>query len=396
MRILIVHDYGTPTGGAEHMVLLLRDRLRARGHTVRLFTSTARPLDAPVLADDTCLGTTSRYRTLLQCANPWAWQRLRAVLAAFQPDVVHVKMLLTQLSPLILPVLRDVPAVYNVADYRPICPVGSRRLPGGGHCRHPVGPACYREGCLPLRDWIPLMGQMAVWARWRSALDRVVTASCWMKERLEQEGMRVDAVIPNGVVEQPARPPLAGPPTVSFAGRLVATKGVDVLVEAMARVRRAVPNARLLVAGDGPSKAELERQARASGQPITWLGHLDRDAMERALAPAWVHAVPSTWDEPFGLVAAEALMRGTAVVVSAGGGLVDIVDDGETGWHVPPSDAEALAQALLRVLGDRAVAERMGARGRAVALAQYTQDVYVDRFARLYAELVDPSATDVS
>jgi hypothetical protein len=66
-------------------------------------------------ADYTCRGTTSPLRTLLQSANPSAWWQLRRVLAEFRPEVVHVRLFLTQLSPLILPVLRRVPSLYHAA-----------------------------------------------------------------------------------------------------------------------------------------------------------------------------------------------------------------------------------------------------------------------------------------
>lgn len=381
MRVLILSDYGTPTGGAEHMVLLLRDALLARGDEVRLLTSTARPLGAPILADETCYGTTSRFRTLLQSANPWAAIALHRLIRSFQPDVVFGKMLLTQLSPLVLPALRDVPAVYNVADYRPICPTGTRRLPGGSACSYPIGRACHREGCVPARDWLPLMGQMQLWERWRSVFDRVVVASEWMRQRLGLEGLEADAVVPNGIPERPLRPPLTGPPTIAFAGRLVPTKGVDVLLRAFGRLYQQLPEARLLIAGDGPARSELEAESRRQGvgDAVTWLGHLSRDALEAALASAWVQAVPSTWDEPFGLVAAEAAMRGTASVVSRAGGLAEIVDEGVTGWGVAPGDEEALAAALHHALADRDRAERAGRAGRARALASYTEALYVER-----------------
>ncbi len=370
-------------------MLTLRRQLCALGHDARLFSTTARPLDVPIEADDTCVGTTSPFRTLLQCANPWAARSLRTVLDEFRPDVVHVKLFLTQLSPLILPVLRDVPAIYSVADYRPICPTSTRQLPSGRACHEAVGPACYREGCLPLRDWLPVMAQMRLWAEWRGAFDRITVASDWMRQRLAASGLAADLVVPNGVPRRPQRPPLSGPPTVGFAGRLVSTKGVDVLLDAFARVRRTIPDARLLIAGDGPERGALERRATALGvaDAVAWTGHVERGALEEVLAPAWVQAAPSTWAEPFGLVAAEAMMRGTAAVVSRSGGLAEIVDDGETGYTVLPSDADALATALVSVLGDRQRAERMGSAGRVRAERLYTDAICVDRFLDLYREV---------
>src|SRR5688572_7000123 len=103
MRILFVNDYATPTGGAEIMTLALRERLRERGHDARLFASCAGAGTTNGAAEYRCFGATTGFRTLLQVANPWAAQELRRALADFQPDVVHVRLFLTQLSPLILP-----------------------------------------------------------------------------------------------------------------------------------------------------------------------------------------------------------------------------------------------------------------------------------------------------
>jgi hypothetical protein len=112
MRVLLVNDYGTIHGGAEISTVMLRDGLRRRGHVSMLFRSLARQLDLPRVADVECYGTVSRYRTLLQTAKPSAWRGLRRVLAQYRPDIVHVRMFLMQLSPLILPLLRQMPSIY--------------------------------------------------------------------------------------------------------------------------------------------------------------------------------------------------------------------------------------------------------------------------------------------
>src|SRR3954471_4377221 len=103
MKILLVHDYAMPVGGAEIRTLALRSALRRRGHDARLLASSAGLKPGQSQADYLCFGTLSRYRTLVQTLNPSAAWRLRRVLAEFRPDVVHVRMFLTQLSPLILP-----------------------------------------------------------------------------------------------------------------------------------------------------------------------------------------------------------------------------------------------------------------------------------------------------
>ena len=86
-------------------------------------------------------------------------------------------------------------------------------------------------------------------------------------------------------------------------------------------------------------------------------------------------------------MAAEAMMRGTAVIASAIGGMAEYIRHGETGILVPPGDEEALAGALTLVLRDRELAERMGRRGREIALCELTADTCAERFEFLYRRL---------
>jgi glycosyltransferase involved in cell wall biosynthesis len=157
----------------------------------------------------------------------------------------------------------------------------------------------------------------------------------------------------------------------------------------MTRVVAQHASARLILAGDGPERGALAERivARGLADRVTVLGHRPREALEQLLAAAWVQVVPSRWEDPSPNVAAEAMMRGTAVIGSRSGGLTELVRDGTTGFLVPPGDAGALAGSLLRVLGDRDLAERLGAAGRAVALAELTEDAAVERFLGLYATL---------
>jgi glycosyltransferase involved in cell wall biosynthesis len=387
MRILLAHDYGTLNGGAEVMAVAARGALRARGHEVLLFTSTARPLPLPIEADETCFGSVGVVRRFLQAGNPHAALRLRQVLREFRPDAVLVKMFLGQLSPLVLPALRGIPSALNVINYNLVCPLNTKTLPDGTPCQVRAGTVCHANGCMP---WLGV-ARSAVQRRLTNlaVFRRIFANSRWVADRLRAEGVPVDGWIHNGVARSDRRPPLGGQPLAAFAGRLVPKKGVDVLLDAMAQVRRRVPEARLLIAGDGPERSRLEHQARRLGiaPAVEFLGHLDQAAMQRALEPAWLQAVPSRWEEPFGLVAAEAMMRGTAALVSNAGGLPEQVLEGETGYRVPAGDAPALADAMAGVLADRERAERLGARAREHALTHFTFEAYTDRLEQLLEDL---------
>ena len=391
MKILLVNDYATPTAGAEISAKMLLDGLRNRGHEVRFFSSRAELLPGASYADDLCFGTTSRFQVISSTFNLSARRSLVRVLDEFRPDVVHVKMFLWQLSPLILGPLYDYPSIYHAVVYKPICPTGWKMLPDGRRCEAQPGLACLRDGCLTPQSWTVFMVQNLLWRRDMGAFDTLVTTSFAMKERLEAEGLGPFRIIPNGCEEREARPPLGSEPRLAYAGRLSAEKGVDTLLRAFKRLLGHIPGARLEIVGDGPLRDRLQELARRLGinDDVDFAGPLPTTEMERRLETAWVQAVPSKWDEPFGMVAIEAMMRGTAVLASNGGGLRDIVRTGETGLLVAHDNVEAWASALTHLLSDRDRCEAMGAAGRKVALDEYTVDHKIDRILSLYENLLN-------
>lgn len=391
MKILLLNDYGTATGGAELQILALRKNLRERGHDTRLFSSRGSLVpDSPVRSDYTCFGTNNLIlQALTNTANLSAYFQLRRVLGEFRPDVVHIRMFMWQLSPLILPLLKDVPCLYQTAIYKAICPVGTKILPNGSPCQESAGRPCLRHGCLTLDAWMVLMLQQKLWQRWRSAIDLVVALSDGMKTILEAYGIESVQVVHNGVPIRPMRPSLSEPPTVAYAGRLVWEKGVDVLLQAFARAKADTPKARLIIAGRGAEETNLKALAVELGiaECVTWLGHLPRPEMEQHFEKAWVQVVPSVWAEPFGNVTTEAMMRGTAVIASEVGAQPEIVSDGKTGFLVPPNDVDALKDALVRLLLNPTLAEQMGQAGRERAITHFSEDSCTERFLEIYQQL---------
>jgi glycosyltransferase involved in cell wall biosynthesis len=399
MKILLLHDYGTSTGGAELQILSLRQGLRNRGHDVRLFASQAMPVEGYAhQADYTCFGTTSKVQVITQTANISAYWQLRTVLREFQPDVVHIRMFLWQLSPLILPLLQPIPCVYQTAVYKAICPVGTKVLPDGSPCQFSPGLVCLSSGCLTPQSWAALMVQHQLWQRWKGAIDQIVALSHGMKQELEQAGLSPVDVIYNGVPVRSPRPPLTQPPTVAYAGRLVPEKGVDVLLKAFAIAHTQVPEAQLMIAGQGSAEGDLRQLAEGLGiaDRVRWLGHRPRTEMEDLFNQAWVQVVPSQWAEPFGNVTTEAMMRGTAVIASAVGAQPEIVQPGKTGFLIPPGEVDALAECLTKVLLHQDLAEAMGAAGRERALAHFSEERRNEQFLALYQRLQAQYASTAS
>jgi len=391
MKILLIHDYAMEGYGAELQILNLRDRLRQRGHDVRIFASNARLVkEGAVLADYQCLGTLSHLLTLLQTANPWAYCKLRSILHEFKPDLVHIRDFLGQLSPLILPLLKDIPALHHVDILRSVCPMNTKVLADGSICRFKPGTACYRQGCIPLRSLYFQMLELWLYKRWRNNFNRTVAVSHSVRQHLLEDGIKTVDVIWNPVSMREARPPLSSPPSVAFAGRLEGEKGTDILLKAFKKVLPHIPEARLVIAGDGKQRDYLNALISDLGisSNVTMTGFIRRPAMEQVFNSAWVQAIPSLWVEAFGGVAAEAMIRGTAAIASSIGGLAEIVQHGRTGLLVPPGDVDALAEALKQILQDRAFAEKMGQAGREYALEHFDREKYLDKILFIYESML--------
>lgn len=181
-----------------------------------------------------------------------------------------------------------------------------------------------------------------------------------------------------------------------IVGRLDVWKGVDVFLEAAARVARMRPSARFVVVGGpviGLESYALALQARAADLGLTdrliwthWdFGPSDMPTVHRALD---VLVLASTEPEPFGLVVVEAMASARPVVATAHGGPLEIVDDGVTGVLVPPRDAAALAAALIALIDDPDRARTMGAAGRVRAVAHYSAPAYLAGVQRVYDNLL--------
>jgi glycosyltransferase involved in cell wall biosynthesis len=147
-------------------------------------------------------------------------------------------------------------------------------------------------------------------------------------------------------------------PTVAFAGRLMAAKALDVALASMALV----PDARLVIVGDGPDRPALERQRDelGLGARVRFLGSRSREDVLRVFRAADCVLLSSRW-ENFPHVIVEALAVGTPVVATSVGGVPEVVHDGENGLLAPADDPEALADAIRRLLGDDELRARLAA-----------------------------------
>jgi glycosyltransferase involved in cell wall biosynthesis len=178
---------------------------------------------------------------------------------------------------------------------------------------------------------------------------------------------------------------------VGWFGRMTAVKRTDDLLTTLAALREDGVEALLLLVGDGADRVNLEQRAHELGlaRQCLFLGYQEDVAPWYAVCDA---VVLTSASEGTPVTIIEALAAGRAVVATAVGGVRDVVDDGETGYLVPPGDTEALAERLGRLARDPAQREAMGREGRERVLRRYAVERLVGDVDDLYQELLDTTS----
>jgi len=198
-------------------------------------------------------------------------------------------------------------------------------------------------------------------------------------------------VVPNAIAlpETPMPWSRAGrrPPMIGYIGRLSEEKGARYFVESLPLIRQAVPDLQAIVVGDGSEHGLIRSLAQKLGLDPDKLLLGSRDDVLALMSKLDLVVVPSV-AESFSLVALEAMHLGLPVVATRVGGLVDLVRDGETGRLVEPRNPVALATAVIELLGDPALMAVMGARGRQVAVRDYSPDAMVERTVNVYSRVL--------
>ncbi len=307
-----------------------------------------------------------------------AWWRLRRVIRVFRPDVVEALSTGVWLD--------------AVLATRGLC---RPRLVLSFHGRTDLAPLSATRR------------RLNAWCARRA--DAVVTVSRESAERLVREwGMPPSHMhtIPNGLDLDRYRPVASRdeqrqirhelglpvePPLALCVANMVPIKALDVLMHAWRQVRMMHRSAELLVAGDGPLRDELQREATAvgCGSCVRFLG--SRPDVDRLLRAADVFVLSSRY-EACSIAVQEAMASGLPVVATDVGGTGELVAPAETGWLVPADRAEQLAERLQVALADEPMRRRMGRAARDIAVQRFGLDRCIEQYASLYAKLVQRGA----
>lgn len=406
MRILHVNKFLHRRGGAEGYMLDLADLQQRAGHDVAFFG-----MEHPA-NDHESSGTPASYvefepppagllaRAALVGRMVWsrsAQRGMEQALDEVRPDVVHAHNVYHQLSPSVLYAAgrRGIPVLLTMHDYKLACPT-YQFLDHGAPCTACVtgGPwQAARHACKDgSRAASTAMAVEVSLHRRFGAYDSVrilIAPSRFLANQVAASGVYPDRIrVLANFTDLSAEPSEGTPPArVVFAGRLAQEKGVDTLIRAIGLVDGDPERQpRLVVAGDGPLRGELEAlAAQVAPDRVRFTGHLSRPDLQTLVGSAALSVVPSRWHENQPLSVLESFALGVPVLATDLGGLPELVDS-STGWVVPADDPPAMAKALQCALSDPAGIQLRGKRARRRVEAHHSPESHLDILMALYEE----------
>jgi glycosyltransferase involved in cell wall biosynthesis len=361
----IVHvDLGKTLRGGQEKLLLLARGLRDRGHQQWLACQNGTPLEGKARDQGMPVLTVPAFDP----GQLGAIRRLRRTLLAERPDILHAHdargQNLAWLASQGLPVRR---VANRDVTFHP-------KIPGGQW----------------LQSW-----------KYTHTADLVVTCSGYIKQSLIRSGVPAAKIeVIYAAIKWPELPPSASNRSGARAawgfgeqdfvaghvGAFTSEKGQDIAIEAAALLIQRLPSARIVLAGEVSEEALGNLRRRYPGLE----GHVHLPGyvpdLEAFFAGLDLFIMPSR-GEGFGISALQAMAHGVPVVASRVGGLPEIIEDGETGWLIPPGSPQALAEAIVHAASDRARLREMGLKARERA-RQFSSELMVERTEAVYEKLL--------
>jgi glycosyltransferase involved in cell wall biosynthesis len=395
MRLLFVHDRFGAMAGAEVNLQLTAAELKNRGHSVALLhgpsTGKGERVWGDLFEDRFALGAETNFETT------------RDALKAFRPDAIYIHKMsegrvLQALVESGVPIARMVHDhdLYCMRSYkyfpltRTICTRGS-----GWRCIFPCGAtlARNRNGGWPVK-WVSYLARKKE-IRLNRRFDRMIVATDYMRQELLRNGfdprrIEIHAPVPRAADNAPPAS-FSDRNLIIYSGQVIRGKGVDVLLESLARVRAPFE---CLIFGDGNHRAYCEELNRKLGlaDRVRFMGYVPPAELQKYYEDASLAVVSSVWPEPFGAVGLEAMRHGLPVVAFDAGGIAEWLFDEQNGFLVPWMDRARFAERVEKLLKDKTLARQMGARGRQLLRDKFNFDQYISGLEEMFSRMITEPA----
>ncbi|MEO7678812.1 MAG: glycosyltransferase family 4 protein [Verrucomicrobiota bacterium] len=394
MKLLFVHERFGALAGAEANAHITATELKRRGHVVGI-------IHGPTTgkAEAAWQETFTDRFSLRERGNA---QRVQAALDSFQPDIIYVHKM-AELEVIDTLVRSKIPLVRMVHDHDIYCMRSykynyfTRKIctnAAGLRCIFPCVASFARnsEGGFPLK-FISYSDKKRE-IRLNHQFQRMVVVTNYMKDELLRNGFEAEKIEIHPPVPRMGDPDLRSSFSernlIVYAGQIIRGKGVDVLLESLARLT--VPF-ECIILGDGthrPFCEALSKKLKLDDR-VKFMGFVPQEELKNFYRECTIMAISSVWPEPFATIGMEAMRYGIPVVAFDAGGIKDWLKDGQNGFLVPWMDRDKYAARLQQLLQDKPLARKMGDEGHRMVDEQYSFAEYILGLEAMFRKVIDES-----
>lgn len=391
MKILYVHERFGALAGAEANAYITAEQLGLRGHEIGILhgPGTGKNEDGwnRVFPSGFALGDSPAAAT-------------RQALADFRPDVVYVHKM-ADLDVIETLVASGTPLVRMVHDHDIYCMrsykynVFTREIctrAASLYCATACG-ACVvrnRDGGFPLK-WVSYGDKKREIALNRR-FDRTVVVTTYMRDELLNNGFDRDRIEIHAPVprmgEEGLRSGFSDRNLILYAGQIIRGKGVDVLLEALAKVESPFE---CIILGDGNHREHCQQLSERLGlsDRVHFRGFIPQEELKAYYRDCSVVALSSVWPEPIATIGLEVMRYALPVVAFDAGGIKDWLIDGHNGYLVPWMDRTAYARRIDELLRDKEKARQLGQNGFELVSERYDFDGYIGDLEGMFGRVVE-------
>ena len=399
MRILLVNKFHYLRGGSEKYYFELAQLLKSKGHTVGFFSmkheENITTGDAEYFVEEIDLNTGSKLKALDVIYSQENKRLMAKALEEFKPDIVHINNFQRQLSASIIDAIKEknIPIVMTTHDLNPICPA-SIMLYNGEVCDDCITKGyaqCIKKKCVKGSTLKSTLGVMEKkyydFHKVFRKIDCIISPSEFNKNQLVNGKLKYNEIVAlHNFVNESERNEYVLGDYAFYLGRLSKEKGILNLIEAIGDI----PNAKLLIAGDGPERERIEAyisEHKLDGR-ITLLGYQNQDSIHKYITNSRFVVIPSICNENCPYSVLEAMEIGKPIVASRIGGIPELIVDGENGYLYKADDINELKEKLTLLLDDDEKVNSFAQKSRELYESYYSPDSYYNELIKIYNKVM--------
>ena len=389
MKILLVHNFYQQPGGEDVVFRVEKELLTKNGHTVLSYTDHNDRVNQ--------LSLLSKLSNTFYSTS--TFNKISDILISEQPDIVHCHNTFPLISPSVYYACHaaNIPVVQTLHNFRLKC-LNALLFRENRVCEDCLGKfmalkgirhKCYRDSLAQSTVTALMLSGHKLVNTWKNKVDQYIALTEFAKQKFIESGLPEEKIVvkPNFIDDPISQHQLenTGKPNQQFGffvGRLSEEKGIRDLVAAHQQPN----NIEIQVAGDGPLKTFLEDK---QSEYIKYLGRLNKEQVIQKMQEAAYLIFPSTWYEGFPMVLVEALACGLPVIASKLGSMAEIIQDGYTGLHFTPGDAEDLAAKIRWANEHPEEMAQMGRNARKEYEAKYTVERNYEMLMGIYERVIE-------